>query len=46
MITISDKGTFIFRGQLMIENADRLSPEEINKRLERRPMILPIIMEI
>ena len=34
MITISDKGAFIFRGQLMIENADRLSQEEINKRLE------------
>ncbi len=34
MITLSDKGAFIFRGQLMIENADRLSREEINKRLE------------
>ncbi|MBA4422555.1 MAG: hydratase [Syntrophus sp. (in: bacteria)] len=34
MITLSDKGAFVFRGRLIIENADRLSQEEINKRLE------------
>jgi aconitate hydratase len=34
MITLSDKGAFVFRGRVMIENADRLSQEEINKRLE------------
>ena len=34
MITLSDKGAFVFRGRLTIENADRLSREEINKRLE------------
>ncbi len=35
MITLSEKGAFVFRGGLTIENADRLSREEINKRLEK-----------
>jgi len=35
MIALSGEGTFVFRGQLAIEDADRLSTEEINKRLER-----------
>ncbi|MDP1990904.1 MAG: hydratase, partial [Syntrophales bacterium] len=34
MIALNDKGAFVFRGRLMIENADRLSQEEINKRLD------------
>ncbi len=34
MITLSDKGAFVLRGSLMIENADRLSRAELNKRLE------------
>jgi aconitate hydratase len=33
MVKISDKGAFIFGGRLIIDNADRLSREEINKRL-------------
>ncbi len=33
MIKLSDKGTFVLRGQLMLENADQLSHDEINKRL-------------
>jgi aconitate hydratase len=33
MVKLSRKGTFIFRGRLSIEDADLLSPDEINKRL-------------
>src|SRR3989339_37741 len=34
MVKLSRKGAFILRGRLSIEDADRLSQEEINKRLE------------
>jgi aconitate hydratase len=33
MVTLSRKGAFAFRGRLIIEEADRLGTEEINKRL-------------
>ncbi len=35
MVKLSNNGAFVFRGRLIIENADRLSREEIDKRLER-----------
>jgi aconitate hydratase len=34
MVKLSRKGAFVLRGRLMMENADLLSPEEIDKRLE------------
>jgi len=33
MVNVSKKGAFVIRGRLVVEDADRLSPEEINKRL-------------
>ena len=33
MVTLSHKGAFVIRGRLIMEDADRLSPEEINNRL-------------
>ena len=33
MVTLSRKGVFVIRGRLIMEDADRLSPEEINNRL-------------
>jgi aconitate hydratase len=33
MVKLSNNGAFIFGGRLIIDNADRLSREEINKRL-------------
>ena len=33
MVTLSNKGAFVIRGRLIMEDADRLSPEEINNRL-------------
>ncbi len=35
MVTLSRKGAFVIRGRLIMEDADRLSPEEINNRLAR-----------
>jgi aconitate hydratase len=33
MVTLSRKGAFVIRGRLIVEDADRLSPEEITNRL-------------
>ncbi len=33
MVTLSKKGAFVIRGRLIVEDADRVSPEEINNRL-------------
>jgi aconitate hydratase len=33
MVKLSHEGAFVFRGRLIMEDADRLSPEEINNRL-------------
>ncbi|MDA8126665.1 MAG: hydratase [Deltaproteobacteria bacterium] len=35
MVTLSDRGAFVLQGRLVIEEADRLSPDQINQRLAK-----------
>jgi aconitate hydratase len=44
MVTISDKGTFMLRGQLILEDADLRSMEEVNARL-REAGLAPLSAE-
>ena len=43
MVRLSHNGAFVIRGRLIMEDADRLSPEEINNRLAGAGLPAPAV---